>query len=151
MHSQDTAAAGLRILTVHPNEDCSRVSANSKYAAACREHGPAGLPAGLSTALLRRRTTRPLRGRRGRSPAPTVPAVDGFAFAHRLRFASPVDKRTRPPLPLPPPCQRDPPPSRLVGRAGGEPASERASARKRRGGAQLPPGGRGAQPHVGGF
>ena len=99
MHSQDTAAAGLRIQTVHPNEDCSRVSANSKYAAAGREHGPAGLPAGLSSALLRRRTTRPLRGRRGRSPAPAAcrvdsrpPAVDsrpaggaGFAAAHRFR------------------------------------------------------------------
>ena len=109
MRSQDTAAAGLRILTAHSNEDCSSVSANSKYAAAGREHGPAGLPAGLTDRLAAQAVGRPLRGRRGRSPAPAVPAVDGFAFAHRLRFASPVDKRTRPPLPLPPPCQRDPP------------------------------------------
>ena len=38
----------------------------------------------------------------GRSPAPTVPAVDGFAFAHESA-TRPVDKRTRPPPPLPPP------------------------------------------------
>jgi len=38
----------------------------------------------------------------GRSPAPTVPPVDGFAFAHEPA-TRPVDKRTRPPAPLPPP------------------------------------------------
>ena len=37
----------------------------------------------------------------GAEPRPTVPAVDGFAFAHESA-TRPVDKRTRPPPPPPP-------------------------------------------------